>query len=105
MIHVSEILGGDALWDQKTVTWNSFLQGQPQQKAINSQMIIDNALLEKPGDVTYITISNPVMQRLIDGKTKGIALLPLGAVQAAFYSTEFKDGSLSASLHFNLESL
>ncbi|MDD4032522.1 MAG: hypothetical protein PHS48_04665 [Bacteroidales bacterium] len=105
MIHVSEILGGDALWDQKTVTWNSFLQGQPQQNAINSQMIIDNALLEKPGDVTYITISNPVMQRLIDGKTKGIVLLPLGAIQAAFYSSEFKDGSQSASLHFNLESL
>jgi hypothetical protein len=34
------------------------------------------------------TISQPVLQRLIDGKTKGIVIKPLGAVNASFYSRE-----------------
>jgi hypothetical protein len=101
MIRVSEIIGGDQLWDQKTVTYNSFSKNQPLKNAINDQMIIDINVEENAGNINYITIPQPVMQRIIDGKTKGIALLPLGAVQASFFASEYNSKGAVAKLHFN----
>jgi hypothetical protein len=43
------------------------------------------------------------LQRLIDGKTLGIAIKPLGAIDASFYSMENENGKNSAQLYFNLE--
>ena len=49
------------------------------------------------------TISEPVLQRLLDGTTKGLAIRPLGAVVASFYSMEYKGGKYAPVLHFNAE--
>ncbi|MBN2008596.1 hypothetical protein JW960_04530 [candidate division KSB1 bacterium] len=54
-------------------------------------MIIDVDATDYPGNSTYITISNPVLQRIIDGRTKGIALCALGSITASFYASENGD--------------
>jgi hypothetical protein len=103
IIRVVEILGGDPAWDQKTVTTGSFCRGQPLTRVWNTQMIIDYPVTEGQGGKTYLTISKPVLQRLVDGTTRGIALKPLGAINAAFYAMENEGGKHSARLFFNLQ--
>jgi hypothetical protein len=103
MVRVSEIIGGDSLWNQDNVTYNTLCQGQPLNRVINSQMIIDIDVSERRGGATLATISKPVLQRMIDGKTVGLAIRPLGAVNACFYAMENQGGKLSAKLHFNLD--
>ncbi len=103
MVRVVEILGGDPDWDQTDVTFNTFCQGQSLNEVINSQMIIDIKVNETRDTSNYITISNPVLQRMIDGKTLGIAIRPLGAVNASFYSMENHNGKFNAALHFNVD--
>ena len=102
MIRVSEILSGDVAWNQDNVTYNSFCKGKPRDKVINSQMIIDVDVNKNKNGKNYIAISQPVMQRLIDGKTLGIAIKPLGAVNASFYSMENKNENLAPKIHFNI---
>jgi hypothetical protein len=104
MIRIVEILSGDSDWDQKTVTCHTFTQGEPLEKVLNSQMIIDVNVAEGRDSTNLITISHPVLQRLIDGKTLGLAILPLGAVNASFYSMENKAEKFTPKLHFNLNS-
>lgn len=101
-MRVVEILGGDPHWEQKTVTYNSLCQGQPIDAVLNTQMIIDVDVAEEPGSETLITISNPVLQRMVDGKTPGLALRPLGAINASFYAMENGDAERSARLLFSL---
>ena len=103
MIRVVEILGGYPDWNQTDVTFNTFCQRQSLSEVINSQMIIDVKVNKQRGSSNFITISNPVLQRMIDGKTQGIAIRPLGAVNASFYSMENKNGNLGARLHFNVD--
>src|SRR6185436_12840943 len=85
LLRVVEILGGDPGWSRRTVTADSFLRGQPLTRVLNPQMIIDWPPTEGSGGKTLLTISRPVLQRLIDGKTQGIAIKSLGAVSAAFH--------------------
>ena len=103
LVRVVEILGGDPNWDQATVTTDSFCHYQPLNRVLNTQMIIDWPITEGDGGKTYLTIGHPVLQRLIDGKTLGIAIKPLGAINASFYSMEDEHGKNSAQLYFNLE--
>ncbi|UCE06802.1 MAG: hypothetical protein JSW07_01805 [bacterium] len=103
VVRVVEILGGNPVWDQKKVTYNSFCQGQPLNRILNSQMIIDIDVTKRRGSKNLITISNPVLQRMIDGKTLGIAIRPLGAINVSFYSMENHNGNFSARLHFNVD--
>jgi hypothetical protein len=100
MVRISEILGGASDWKDETVTLDNFLEGKSIDRAINTQMIIDYEVKEGKGEKNYFVISRPVMQRLIDGKTKGIAVKPLGAVVASFYSSE--NSECAPKLHFNL---
>ena len=51
-------------------------------------MIIDWPATAPPGAKTYLTVSRPVLQRLIDGRTQGLALRPLGALTATFHASE-----------------
>ncbi len=106
-VRVTEILGGDPAWDQKTVTLESLAAGSPLDEVINPQMIIDLEVAEdtlpvERGSKVLATISRPVLQRLLDGSTKGIALKPLGAITASFYASEFERGRLAARLLFNV---
>lgn len=101
-IRVIEILGGDPAWDQQTVTYDSLLRGEDPADAFNTQMISDVEVSAKPGSKTYVTLSRPVMQRLLGGKTKGLIVRPLGAIVASVYASENAAGD-GPTLHFNVK--
>ena len=103
MVRVTEILAGDPEWDQDLVTFDSFTEGVRLDEVINTQMIIDYEVNPEKGGRSLFTISQPVLQRLIDGRTNGIAIRPLGAVNASFYAMEWKEGEFAPKLHFNVE--
>lgn len=103
MVRITEIVGGDPAWKQQDVTYDKLCEGRPLVRVFNSQMIIDIDVSETRGSKSYATISNPVLQRIIDGKTLGLAIRPLGAVNASFYAMENQNGELAAKLHFNLD--
>ncbi|MFA5239388.1 MAG: hypothetical protein WC476_06740 [Phycisphaerae bacterium] len=102
-VRIVEILGGDPNWNQQSVTFDSLCNGQPTDKVFNSQMIIDNEINQTPAGKTFITISNPVLQRMLDGRTLGLLIRPLGAINASFYSMENQAGKFSPTLRFNLQ--
>jgi hypothetical protein len=103
LVRVVEILGGDPRWSGDTVTAASLSQGQPLARVLNPQPIIDWPVTEGEGGKTYLTIGRPVLQRLVDGKTLGIAIEPLGAIHAAFHTAETEGGRLAPVLRFNLD--
>ncbi|MCK9484290.1 MAG: hypothetical protein M0R34_08010 [Candidatus Marinimicrobia bacterium] len=101
-IRVIEILSGDPEWDQEKVTYDNFTQGKTYAAVFNTQMIYDADLTVVSGGKFFITISKPVMQRLLDGTTRGLLIRPLGAIDAAFFASENKSGQ-EPKLHFNLK--
>jgi hypothetical protein len=101
-VRIIEIFGGDPEWEQNKVTYNSFMQGKVYADVFNTQMIYDIDLSDQPGSKNYITISKPVLQRLLDGKTKGLLIRPLGSLDASFYASENHAGDDGAKLHFNV---
>jgi len=101
-IRVIEILSGDPEWNQENVTYHNFMQGKPYTAVFNTQMIYDADLSQTPDAKNFITISKPVMQRLLDGTTKGLLIRPLGAIDGSIYASEDKTGQ-GAKLHFNLK--
>ncbi len=103
IVRVVEILGGTPSWNQLTVTTDSLCHYQPLNRVLSSQMIIDWPVTEGDGEKTYLTISKPVLQRMIDGKTLGIAIKPLGAISASFYAMENETGKQSARLYFDTQ--
>jgi hypothetical protein len=102
-VRVIEIFGGQTDWDQQKVTYGNFIQGIPYAEIFNTQMIYDKELADRPGSKNFITISQPVMQRLLNGTTKGLLIRPLGAITASFYALENQEGQLGSKLHFNTE--
>ena len=103
MVRVTEIMGGDPVWNRENVTYDKLRQGLPLNSVLNSQMIIDVNVIERRGSTNLITISNPVLQRMVDGKTLGLAIRPLGAVTASFYAGRSQGGIVGARLHLNVE--
>lgn len=104
MVRIVEITGGNPEWSQQDVTYSTFLEGEPLTRVFNSQMIIDIDVKGRRGERTFATIPDPVLQRLIDGRTLGLSIQPLGAVQATFYAMEHQGGRFCAKLHLNLGS-
>lgn len=102
-IRVFEILGGDPAWDQRTVTLQSLTQGRDGIEVINSQTTFDTELQGTAGGKTFITLSRPVLQRLLDGKTRGLVIRPLGAIGASLYDSEDASEGTAPKLHFNLK--
>ena len=100
-VRIIEIIGGDPGWDQNKVTYNNFMEGKTYPEVFNTQMIYDTEVAEKQGSKNFITISKPVLQRMIDGTTKGLLIRPLGALDASFYSSE--NGSNCPTIHFNID--
>jgi hypothetical protein len=103
LVRVVEILGGDPRWSGDTVTAASLSEGQPLARLLNPQPIIDWPVTEADGGKTYLAIGRPVLQRLIDGKTLGIAIEPLGAIHATFHTAEAEGGRLAPVLRFNTD--
>ncbi len=104
-VRVIEILGGDEQWDQNTVTYNTLTKGEKYSEVFNSQMVFDFDVSEQKDGKNYITISQPVLQRLINGTTKGLLLRPLGAIDASFYASENQNEDNIAKLHFNIQNV
>ncbi len=101
-LHVFEILGGDPAWNQETVTYHSLLQGGDPKQVFNTQMVQDVDVAPAPGGKTYVVLPRPVMQRLLDGTTKGLILRPLGAINATFYASEDATPGAAPTLHFSV---
>jgi hypothetical protein len=87
-VRVVEILAGDRSWQRRTVTVDSLLRGRDLDDVFNPQMIIDWPVNESAGAKTWFTVSRPVLQRLIDGRTLGLAIMPLGSINASFSVAE-----------------
>jgi hypothetical protein len=101
-VRIIEILGGNEQWDQREVTHDSLLQGRPYEAVFNSQMTIDLELAPKPGDKAFFTLPRPVMQRLLEGKTKGLLIRPLGALSGSVLASESETGE-GPTLHFTTQ--
>jgi hypothetical protein len=101
-IRVIEIVGGDPKWDQNKVTYDNFIQNHNYSEIFNTQMVYDFDVSDEQGGKNFITISKPVLQRLLDGKTKGLLIRPLGALDASFYASENQPGNNGPKLHFNI---
>ena len=102
-VRVIEILGGDSTWNQNTVSYNTLTKNKKYSEVFNSQMIYDFEVNEEPAGKNYITISQPVLQRLLAGTTKGLLLRPLGALNVSFYSMENQMGNHTSKLHFTID--
>ncbi len=103
MVRVKEILGGDPDWEADSVTMNSLLSGAELNAVINSQMVIDYPVTADPDGKSYFVINEQVMNRLLSGETRGLAIFPLGAVNAAFHTGGADDAGLRPALLFNLQ--
>jgi hypothetical protein len=103
LLRVVEVLGGEGRWDERTATWAGISQGSPRDLVLNPQMIIDWPVTAKDGGKTYLTIPAPVLQRLIEGRAHGIALTPLGSIDASFYARESRGGVQAARLLLNVQ--
>lgn len=102
MVRISEIIGGQPAWTQQDVTLDSFGGGKVMPELINEQMTLDYEILIDHNGSAFFTISYPVLQRLIDGLTLGLAIKPLGAVSATFFSSGVNQKE-TTKLHFDLE--
>jgi len=103
LLRVVEILAGEPAWDERTATWTSLSRGEPRDRVLNPQPIIDWPVTAGDGGKTCLTIPAPVLQRLVDGKTLGLALTPLGAIDASFYAREERGGAAAARLLFDIQ--
>ena len=103
LVRVVEILGGDPAWNASAVTATSLCRGEPLQRVLNTQMIIDWPVAEGDGAKTHLTISKPVLQRLLDGRTRGIAIKALGSISASFYAAGDPGMKQGPRLLFDLE--
>ena len=85
------------------MTTDSFCHYERLDRVLNTQTIIDWPVTTGDGGKTFLTIGKPVLQRMIDGKTLGIAIKPLGAISASFYAMENESGKNAARLYFNMQ--
>lgn len=101
-VRLVEILDGDPEWIREEVTWKSFTLGRCIDEVFNTQMIVDIDMPEQAGEeVIRLAIPRPVIQRMLDGRTQGIAIYPLGALHASFYSG-IQDPQKEPRLYMNL---
>ncbi len=103
LLRVVETIGGEPAWDERTATWAGISGGRPRDLLLDPQMIIDWPVTAGDGGKTWLTVPPVVLQRLLDGKALGIALTPLGPLDASFYAREDRDGRAAARLHLNFE--
>lgn len=101
-VRVFEVHGGPRDWDEKELTYLGFVDVPIRGERVNGQMAVDKTPAGERGGTTRIVLPRPVMQRLLDGRTRGLMLRPLGALEASFYDADHEDESVAPKLHFNL---
>jgi hypothetical protein len=87
-VRVVEIFGGNPEWNRETVTLTALTAGQPIERVFNTQMVVDIDVTESRGSKTRIVIPRPVIQRMLEGITTGLALRSLGPINASFFPPE-----------------
>lgn len=103
-VHICEIIAGDGNWQEDQVTtYQSLLQDKPYQDVINVQTIVDTKITPGHGSKTIVTISQYVLQRLLDGKTSGLAIVSLGLIDASLIAKEQQEGKYATRLRFNIQ--
>ena len=102
-LRLVEIKNGDPLWKRDNVTYENLLQGKPESEVILAQLIMDELPNSLPGGKTLIAVSPPVMERLLSGKTQGLAFYAQGAVNASFASSRVSDVNQHPVLYFDVE--
>jgi len=102
-LRMVEIKGGDPDWNRDTVTRDSFFAGRPAREVLNPQLIVDVPPAFARGGRTVLAVSPPVLQRLFSGKTKGLAILAQGAVNASFASSRSPDPKAQPTLYFDVQ--
>lgn len=102
-VRICEILGGNSDWKEEAVTYESLLAGKPEAEVFNEQTIVDVAVTPGRGGKTVVTLSQPVLQRLVDGHTKGLVIKPLGAISALLLDADEEGGKYAARLRLNIE--
>lgn len=100
-VRVIEVMGGDPAWESEMVTFNKLTRGEHMDEVFNPQMIIDLEPTAEKGGKTYFTISRPVLQRLLDGDSKGLLIRPLGAINPSFYGAGNETDYAGPKLHLN----
>lgn len=95
-VRMVEVTGGPSSWTD-SLTYRRFTQGQPLHEVLNPQPIVDQDLSGPSGQTVHISISQPVLQRMLEGETRGLALRSLGPVSASFHAGE----SFTPTLHLN----
>ena len=85
---------------RETLTWGGFSAGRSAGEVFNGQMMIDISPNPLRGGKTRIAVSPPVLRRLFSGRTRGLAILAQGAVQASFISGRGEAGE-GPVLYFN----
>lgn len=88
---------------RETVTWDNFFQGKPELATLNGQLIYDVQPAVQRAGKTRISLNPAVMQRLLSGETKGLAIYPQGAVNATFASSQAPGRDLRPTVHFNVK--
>ncbi len=101
---VVEIIGGDPGWKRESVTAASLCRGEELDQVILPQMIIDWPVTEGRGAKTYFVISKPALKRLLEGKSLGIAIRSLGALNASFFAGSGSDKASAPRLLLNVGS-
>lgn len=90
-------------FQRNTVTWDNFFNGRPMLDVLNGQLAFDiQPALQRTGK-TRIELNPAIMQRLIDGKTKGLALYGQGALNATFASSQAPGEGSRPTLYFNVK--
>lgn len=101
-VRVFEVYGGPKTWKEDELTYADFVNVPVKGERINGQMAVDKAPAVERGGKTHIVLPRPVMQRLLDGRTRGLILRPLGALEVSFYDADHEDKSVAPKLYFNL---
>jgi hypothetical protein len=96
-LRLVEVLALPPDWTGGPLRYADLLDGRPAEAVINEQPVID-ALPSAPGTPTLLPVSPPVLDRLLSGRSHGLALLSHGGVMTSFRL----NGSGAPRLHFDL---
>ncbi len=99
IVRLVEIIGGPKVWKEEEITYQNFTSGKA--PVFNGQMIIDVNPANSINGEVYFTLSEAVLNRLFSGETEGLALFPLGAITASFYSSNSKSIDNAPEIYFN----